>query len=213
MDFSLIIMLEALIIAATLSADAFAASFAYGSSKIKIPMSSVQVINFICTGTLGLSLLIGTFVKQYIPSSITIAICFTILFISGLIKLLDSIIKSFIKKHSNFNKKIKFSMFDIKFIIRLYANPEDADVDLSKTLSPLEAVPLAIALSLDGLAVGFGAALGNANLLATCLFSLITNTAAVILGCYIGNRIAQKAQFDLSWLSGVVLIILAFLKL
>ena len=206
-------ILEAFIIAASLSLDAFTASFAYGSSKIKIPILSVQIITIICSSILGLSLLIGTAVKQYIPNGVTVIICFILLFVLGIISLLNSITKSIIKKHTNLNKELKFSLFNFRFILSLCANPEAADVDLSKTISPTEAVSLAIALSLDGFAVGFGAALANVNGLAIFLCSLITGMIAVILGCYLGNKIASKTKLNLSWLSGVILIILAFSKL
>jgi len=140
-------------------------------------------------------------------------ICFAILIILGIAKILDSFTKSFIRKHKNLNKKIKFSFFNIKFILNLYADPEKADIDLSKILSPAEAVALAVSLSLDGLAVGFGAALGNVNGLAVFIFSLITDAFAVMFGCYIGNKIAKKVSFNLSWLGGVLLIALAVSKL
>ena len=67
-----------------LSIDAFAASFAYGSNKIKIPFLSAQIINLICTGILALSLLIGSLVKQLIPAWLTAVLCFALLFILGL---------------------------------------------------------------------------------------------------------------------------------
>ncbi|QUH21516.1 sporulation membrane protein YtaF [Alkaliphilus sp. B6464] len=200
-------------LASALSMDAFVSGFAYGSNKIKIPMLSVQIINIICSSILGISLLVGTVLKQYIPSWLTLAICFIILFTLGVVKLLDSVTKSIIRKHNHLDKEIEFSMFNFKFILNLYANPEEADVDASKVISPIEASSLAIALSLDGMAIGFGAALGNINALAVFLCSLVTDAAAIILGCYIGNKIARKLSFNLSWLSGVLLIILAFLKL
>ena len=134
--FSLVGFFEAIFIALSLSMDAFTAGFAYGSNKIKIPFFSVQVINIVCTGILGISLLIGTIIKSYISSGVTIAVCFIILFILGIVKLLDSITKAIIRKHNNFNKEIKFSIFNFKFILNLYANPEKADIDSSKTISP-----------------------------------------------------------------------------
>jgi len=156
---------------------------------------------------------VGIIVKDYIPSWLTISICFIILFILGIAKLLDSITKSIIRKHTNMKKELKFSFLNFKFILKLYADPEVADIDRSKTISPLESIGIAIALSLDGIAVGFGAALGNINGLAVFLFSLITNALAVFLGCSLGNRVARKVRFNLSWISGVILLILAFSKL
>lgn len=208
-----IMFLEALALASALSMDAFVASFAYGNNKIKIPFLSVLVINIICSSILGISLLAGTLLKQYIPDWLTLAVCFAVLFILGIIKLLDGVTKSIIRKYNNLNKEIKFSMFNIKFILNLCANAEDADVDSSKTISPAEAVSLSIALSLDGLAVGFGAALGNTNALIILICSFVINAFAVVAGCYAGNKIAKKLKFNLSWLSGVLLLVLAFLKL
>ncbi|MFR7949564.1 MAG: manganese efflux pump [Acutalibacteraceae bacterium] len=104
-------------------------------------------------------------------------------------------------------------MFSLKFILDVYADPEKADRDGSRVLSPAEAASLAVALSLDGLAVGFGAALMQVNVLIVMLFSLAVGMLAVRLGGKIGNRAAQKLSFDLSWFSGALLIVLAILKL
>jgi putative sporulation protein YtaF len=208
-----LVFLEALMLASALSLDAFIASFAYGSNKIKIPFSSVQVINIICSVILGISLLAGSFVRSYIPESVTALICFFILCALGVVKLLDSMTKTFIRKHTNFNKEIRFSMLNFKFILSLYADPEKADVDDSKLISHEEAASLAVALSLDGLAVGFGAALGNVDVWAVIFCSFIVGTLAVILGHFIGERVAKNLSVNLSWLSGIMLIVLAFLKL
>lgn len=213
MGFSLITILEAMILSASLSIDAFIASFAYGSNKIKIPFTSVQIINIVCSFILGLSILAGTILRQYISHGFAVMIWFVILFTLGVVKLLDSITKSIIEKYNNFSKEMKFSMFNFKFILHLYANPEDADIDLSKTISPMEAISLAFALSLDSVAVGIGAALGNVNGWVVFLTSLLADMLAIMLGCYIGNKAARKASFNISWLGGVILIILAFTKL
>ena len=211
---SFIIMLsEAFALASSLSLDALTVGFAYGSNKIKIPFLSVQIINIICSVITGLSFLLGSVIKNYIPQGITVIICFAILMILGIIKIFDSFTKAIIKRHKNLNKKIKFSFFNLRFILNLYAAPEEADVDLSKTLSNSEAVALAISLSLDGLAVGLGAAMCDVNGLAVFIFSLVTNAFFLMFGCFIGNKIAKKVSFNLSWLSGVILIALAVSKL
>lgn len=213
MQISLIIVMESIVLASALSIDAFVASFAYGSNKIKIPMLSVQIINIICSSVLGISLLIGALLKPYLSDWFTITICFIILFGLGIVKLFDGITKSIIRKHNNLKKEVRFSMFNFNFILNLYANPEAADIDASKTISPIEAASLAIALALDGIAVGFGAALGNVSGWMVFLFSFISNGLAIILGCYLGNKIARSLKFNISWISGAILIILAFLKI
>ena len=44
-------------------------------------------------------------------------------------------------------------------------------------------------------------------------FSLFSDMIAIFLGSYIGIKVAKKASFNLSWLSGLILIFLAFSKL
>lgn len=213
MHITYFILLEAALLASSLSLDAFTAGFAYGADKTKIPMLSVQIINLICSGVTGLSLFAGTILRPYISYNLTLAIAFTTLFIIGLVKVLDGATKTIIRKYNNINKKINGSLFNFKFVLYLYANPEAADIDSSKSISPSEAALLALSLSLDGVAVGFGAALVNINGLAVFLWSLITNALFLLLGHFIGSKVATKTKFDLSCLGGVVLIGLAILKI
>lgn len=213
MEFTFISTLEAIFIVTALSTDAFVASFAYGSNKIRIPFSSVTVINVVCSSILAISLFLGSIISPFIPEYLTTWICFTILFVLGIIKLFDSLIKSFIRKHINWDKKLKFSFCNLRFILNIYADPEKADIDSSSVLSPLEAASLSIALSLDGLAVGFGAGLGSVNYVEVVLFSLISDMVAVMLGAYIGRKVVERVPLNLSWLSGALLLALAFMKL
>ena len=213
MNISVTSVIQATILVIALSMDAFVASFAYGTNKIKIPFNSVMVINLICSGLLAIALFLGEVISSFIPPYLTSTICFTILFALGVVKLFDSSIKALIKKNSCLNKKIQFSMFSLCFILDIYANPEVADKDSSRVLSPAESASLAIALSLDGIAVGFGAGLATFNYIEVILLSLILGIIAVKAGCFIGNKIAERLALNLSWLSGVLLIVLAFMKI
>ena len=213
MSYALFAIVEAALIASSLSLDAFTAGIAYGSNKTKIPMLSVIIINLICCAITGISLFAGIFIKPYIPHDLTLIVSFIILFIIGSLKLLDSTTKSIIRKYSNFNKEIKGSAFNFKFVLNLYANPEVGDLDASKHISSIEAALLALSLSLDGIIVGFGAALANVNSVAVLLWSLVTNAMFLLIGHFIGGKIASKTSFNISWLSGVALIGLAFAKL
>lgn len=213
MNYSILKIIESLIFVTALSTDAFISSFAYGSNKIKIPMASVQVISFLCTGVLGISLLFGSFFKSFLPSEVLHLLSFGILFILGIFKLLDNIIKSMIDKHTIINKQIKFNLLNLNFILNVYSNPKEADIDHSKTLSPQEALSLAMALSLDSLVAGVGAALTNISVLAILGASLLLSTLAVKSGVFLGNKLSNIMPFRLSWLSGILLIFLAFSKL
>ena len=196
-----------------LTMDAFVASFAYGTHKIKIPFLSVVVINLISSGVLSVSLLLGSTIRPYLPKHLTSWFCFGLLLILGLVKLFDSSIKRAIQKNGGQQREIEFSAFDLNFILKIYADPPKADIDQSYTLTPTEAVSLAVAVSLDGLAVGFGAGLAQLNAVVVLLLSFLTGILAVLLGALMGRKVVERCSLDLSWISGILLIILAVMKL
>lgn len=179
---------EGVTMALACSADAFAAGFAYGGKRIRIPWLSGLLVTLICTAFLGCALWLGDWVRQFLPRWLTVAVCFGVLFVLGVIKLWDG---------------VKNKLPD----------PEKADKNRDMVISPWEASALAVGLSLDGLAVGFGAGVGRVNLLAAVIASAVISMAAIIGGCRLGAKLARALPFNLSWSSGVILIGLAVVKL
>ena len=140
-------------------------------------------------------------------------ISFTILTFLGIYYLFESIVKSYLQKRSKIDRNVKFKLFNVWIIINIYIDETKADLDNSKNLSSKEALYLASALSLDSLAIGFGSSLGNINYIHVILLSLIFGMIAIWSGLFIGKNLAKKSKINLSWLAGIILIILAFLKL
>ncbi|MCL2353422.1 MAG: sporulation membrane protein YtaF [Defluviitaleaceae bacterium] len=200
----------ALVLALILSIDIFAVSFAYGTSRIKIPFKSIMIITIVGSVILGLSIYFGAFLLPFMPEGAADVLAFIILFTLGIIKIFDSLIKRYIRKKGRASKKVQFSAFSLKFVLDVYADPEKADLDKSRVLSPKESLAVAIAVALDAFALGFGAGLIEVNPIQIIGFSLIIDVAAVLLGCFVGKKIAQKVPINLSWLGGVILIVLAF---
>jgi len=174
----------ALLLVFAVTADAFISSFAYGAKKIRIPFSSCLVITIICSGILTVSLYAGELIRPYLPGNLAEIISFLILFILGVYKLFD---------------KSQYS---------------DKDKDHSQSIETGEAVVLAAALSLDGLAAGVGTALGGANKPLIIVMSLIAGVIAITLGCFIGNKaVSRTSKVDFSWVGGAGLIALAIHRL
>jgi putative sporulation protein YtaF len=196
-----------------LGIDAFMSSFGYGVSNIKIPFKSITIINFICSCLLSIGLFFGSAVGVFVPEKATGWIAFFMLFSLGIYKLFDSAAKNTIRKRNGIDTEVEFSLFSLKFILKIYADPEEADIDNSMDISPKEAAALAIALGLDGLSVGFGVGIaaspGYCALVIT--LSLISDMLAIILGSYLGNKVAKRLAIDISWLSGAVLMAIAIL--
>ena len=199
-----------------LSLDALVASFSFGASGIKIPIKSSIIITIITTAVLAVALFLGAAFSQFIPANVATYIASGILITIGLVKLFDSIIKGYIKRHKGLEKKINFRIMSLKFMLNIYADPIEADADNSKVLSLAEAVGLAFVLSVDSLTVGLGAGLAGGGILGIILIiclSLVFGIAFLYLGSLLGRKVKEKSKIDLSWLSGVLLIALGIVSL
>ena len=75
----------------------------------------------------------------------------------GIFKLTEYAIRKYIERHKFLCKKVKISFSQLSFILSIYNNPVMADRDHSATMSCLEAVFFALAMSLDGMFGGLGA--------------------------------------------------------
>ena len=205
------IFLLALIISVASSVDSLVAGFAYGVEKIKIKPHSIIVINLISVGVLGLTLTLSTLLGGVINSYIAVAVSSAMLIIIGLFKISESIIRN-LTKNKNIEKNYNFSIFSLQFMLKIYNSPADADIDNSKELSIKETVALAIALSLDNVAVGLSAGLnvqGYTTILIIVPLALATSILFLVVGKVVGAKVAKKIKLNLSWVSGILLIGLA----
>ena len=206
-------MVQSLILVLSLCIDTFVTSIVYSSNKIKIPVVSGLIIDTICSLFLAISLFFGYLIKDFIPINIASTISFLLLLILGVYRLFEAFFKNLIKKYYDKGSPLTFKIFEFKFILQIYADEVKADLDESKILSPKEAFFLAVALSLDTLTVGFGCSLGTVNYLATVLLSFLVGALLLVLGGYVGKKISKNYNLNLSCLSGVLLIILAFIRI
>ncbi|MCF6463407.1 sporulation membrane protein YtaF [Clostridium sp. Cult1] len=205
--------MEALMLVLALSLDAFVASFAYGANKIEIPFTSIIIIDLVCVFFLAISVFFGELVKCFLSDYVTSIFGFLILFFLGVFYLFESIIKTYFKNKITSRSKVKVKLFDIWLIIDIYVDEIKADFDNSKRLNSREALYLAVALSLDSLAIGFSSGLGNINILLIIFMSFIFHILTIWSGLLIGKKFAEKSKINLSWITGILLICLAFLKL
>lgn len=195
-----------------LSLDTFMAALSYETSKIKIPFKSNFTISLICALVLMISLIFGNVLGTIIPDFILKWISFTILFGIGAFKVFDGQIKRYIQKQDFQSKKLNFSFCNLKFILQIYSDYPKADKDDSKSLSVIEAISLALALSIDGLSAGLAFHAELINIIWIFILCLIINIAFIFLTKVI-VLIVRKKEFDFSLIGGFIFIVLAFFRL
>lgn len=206
-------MIESLLMVLAISLDSFAIGLAYGTKDIELPAKSLVAINMVCTFFLGIAIFFGSTVKKILDIKTASVISFLILLTLGLYYFLDSVLESIIKKKKFKNKKFKLKFPSINIIINIAIDGTKADINSSGDIDLKEAIYLAIALSIDALAVGFGSSLGNINYKEVLVFFFLINIFTIILGLFLGRKIVSKVKINLSWLSGLILIFLGLSNL
>jgi putative Mn2+ efflux pump MntP len=93
------------------------------------------------------------------------------------------------------------------------SEPKDGDMNKDQIISLAEAVLLSMALSLDGMAVGFGAGVGDVNIPAAVTASAVIGGAAIFGGCRLGGKLSKSLPFHPAKIGGALLIGLAVLEL
>ena len=196
--------------------DGFTACFAYGVNRIKIPLLSAVLISLMGTGMLMLSLGAADWVGGSIPPHVCKVLSFSVLFLIGLCTLFQNSVKAILQKASDNSKKMSFRWSGISFMLSVCLDETKADADCSKVLSAKEALALGAALSIDSLATGFGSGLIGQNYLLILALALTMHMTAILLGHFLGEKVSKGAgakHLQLEWLGGVILMVLAFIRL
>ena len=93
-----------------------------------------------------------------------------------------------------------------------YLDETKADADQSKTLSVSESVYLGVVLSLDSIVSGLGCGLSGGSVIPVMGMAALAHLIAVMAGSKLGQKAADLMRFDLSWMSGLILILLGIAK-
>lgn len=193
--------------------DTLAASIAYGACGMRLSWRQIAVINGIGSGCLLTALLLGKFIDHWIPETFTRQICFFSLFFLGLMKLGDSALRSYLRANKNFCRDIGFSVCSLKFVIRIYSDPMEADLNQDRLLSWRETIFFALAMSVDGMVAGTMAAFLKVPVLLTALTAFVMGEAFTYSGLFLGRYLGGRKNRDFTFLGGVLFLILAFLKI
>ena len=128
-------------------------------------------------------------------------------------KLFEVLIKKYFKKFSLHKKPLTFKAFDMNFALNVYIDEKSADFDKSKAISLKESVYLSLALSLDSLAVGIGISFMQINYVLLIVLCFILGVLSFKFGILLGKTLVSKREINLSWLSGLILLLISFTKL
>lgn len=180
-----------------LSADTFTAGLSYSLNKVRIPFLSILLISFISGLMLTCSFTLGEILLCFIPTRLVNLFSFSLLFLLALYKLYDAL-----PDKTGSSKKLTTDVISEK------VNFKDVTY-----LSPPEAVLLAFLLSIDSISAGLGAGLPPFSSFEIFLLASFMHFAAMYLGLLSGHILSGKSSPRLSYLSAILLLLLAIFRL
>ena len=148
---------QAFFLVLALSLDTFTAGVALGTQKITVPFRSVLAISLTCSASLWLAISLGGWIGNWISPRTGAVIGCIILVMMGSVRLFDGVIKELLRRCCENKEGMVFYRKNLKIFLQVCVDSAQADFNRSQSLSVPEAISLAAALSVDGLAAGVGA--------------------------------------------------------
>jgi putative Mn2+ efflux pump MntP len=228
-----VLFFTVLAFAVALSLDGFGVGVSYGIRKIKIPLASLLVISLTSSAAIGLSMLSGHLVARYISPEAAEIIGAVIIISIGVwvlyharrkgggagplpeAELLQEPVLLPEKEQSLKGERqvLKIRLKPLGLVIQILREPAHADLDKSGAISVYEAMLLGLALAMDALGAGFGAAMTGFEPLLTVPVVGLTKFIMVGLGGMLGRRYAANWLGDrAAAIPGWVLIGLGLLR-
>lgn len=200
------VFLSALLYSLSSNLDNLVIGIAYGVKKIKIGLISNLIIATVTSiGTL-ISMSVGKFISDFLPTSLTNMLGAVIIMLLGLYFLIQSILKLIPKSYSN--------SLALKNIDEIMDYAEKSDSDNSGTLNIKEAFVVSLGLMLNNLGTGLAASITGVNVSITVICTFILSIALLMLGKSIGHNVLGSICGKYAPLiSGVLLIILGIFEL
>lgn len=207
-------MIYGMLLALSLNLDSFGIGISYGMKKIKVPFSSLLMINLISilffTAAYGTGFLLLNFIQITHAKILSAAI---IVFL-GIIFYIQAYL-DYRYPPEDINQTITtipIRVFGI--VINIIRDPSSGDRDHSGVIDIKEAVYIGTALAIDAFAVGLAVCIANLHILSFIATAFISNLTFFWCGNYIGIKLGHiSKQHTLKYFSAFILIVLGLLRL
>lgn len=201
-------MFSILTLALTVSLDGLAAGVAYGARRIRLPVAAIFLISLISATAMFFSMSLGSAFRSLMPDQVAEGMGALMLMGLGLY-----LIHHQLRPRAQ-AEAIERDLFHVRIqafglVIRVWHDPLLADSDSSGGINSWEAAVLGLALALDALGAGFGAALTGFGPVVTASMIGLCNMVLIPLGLHIGKSLSRFIPLRaMSLLPGALLLML-----
>ena len=205
--------LSIILLAIAISLDGFNVGMTYGLQGIIMNYTSILIISITSMIAIFLTGNLGVLISNYIDLHTAEIIGSLILMIMGswliYVSYRNKRASPTKEKGLNINLKIK----SIKIVIKILKEPKKADIDKSGSICKKEAMFLGVALALDAMGAGLGAALNGFAIKWLVFYIGIISYSFINGGYILGGKLEHKLPAYFNYLPGTIMIILAIVKL
>ena len=190
-------LIFSLLLITLLCADAFVFGFSYGLDRVRIPLSSLFLISCISGAMLTLSFLSGDRLLTLLPPFLKTCLPFAVLLLLSLYKIYDALPALHRPKGPLTSEALSRKI-----------NQKEAQL-----LSLNEAALLAVTLSIDNISVGLSIGTCHLPVFLLLSYSVLIHGAAIWGGWLLGHHLSRRCSHNLSMISALLLLALAFAQL
>lgn len=202
--------LSTLVLVLAVSLDSLGVGFTYGLKKLKVPpislllLSSVSALGMLASmlAGRGTGVLLGEW-GRFVGSSILI--------LAGFFSFRTTYYSR--RKQSNLSSLRLKPANTLEIVARVVEEPIEADLDCSGEISMIEALLLGVALAMDSLGAGFGAALMAYPPVITSVLTGVLTLSTLNIGLYAGRRMDVPLNSWVTFVPGFLLILLGTWRL
>lgn len=200
--------LSTLLLALAVSLDSLSVGFTYGLKKMSVPGGSLLLLGSVSALGMLTSMLVGRSLCSLLGNRCQL-IGSAILIIMGLF----SFGTARRLRHKKKTSGSRYPSTPLKMVARIVEEPAEADLDESGEISLTEALLLGVALALDSLGAGLGAALAAYHLLITSGLVGLLTLVTLTIGLRVGQMVELPPNSWADFAPGLLLVLLGAYKL
>ncbi|MBD5526461.1 MAG: hypothetical protein HDR04_19090 [Lachnospiraceae bacterium] len=191
------------------SIDSLTAGLTYGTRRVRIKLPAYLILICVPAAFITAANRIGSYIFLLFPQAVLPFFSFIVLAFLGCSKLFESLLRLLARKYPSLTRNWGCKIKQLNIIFTVYLSPEDANQEDFQVLSPKEALLLSLALSLDSVLAGMAFTTGALPLVTLFLLAALFNLLLFAAGYGAGLLASTVLRIDLSWLSGLFLLLLA----
>ncbi|MBD5514349.1 MAG: hypothetical protein HDR06_06750 [Lachnospiraceae bacterium] len=191
------------------SIDSLTAGLTYGTRRVRIKLPAYLILICVPAAFITAANRIGSYIFLLFPQAVLPFFSFIVLAFLGCSKLFESLLRLLARKYPSLTRNWGCKIKQLNIIFTVYLSPEDANQEDLQVLSPKEALLLSLALSLDSVLAGMAFTTGALPLVTLFLLAALFNLLLFAAGYGVGLLASTVLRIDLSWLSGLFLLLLA----